>query len=137
MSDTKEILEFCKEKNIAFIEDAVQSLGASLNGVKAGSIGDISTLSFNANKVVAGIAGGGAICTDDEEKANMFKKLRKHGEREMLGYNSKMLLMNAEFINFRLSKMKEWQQKRQEILKCMMNVTRICYNTTYNKWFRP
>ena len=52
MSDTKEILEFCKEKNIAFIEDADQSLGASLNGVKAGSIGDISTLSFNANKVV-------------------------------------------------------------------------------------
>ena len=117
MSDTKDILEFCKEKNIAFIEDAAQSLGASLNGVKAGSIGDISTLSFNANKVVAGIAGGGAICTDDKEKAEMFKKLRKHGEREMLGYNSKMLLMNAEFINFRLNKMKEWQQKRQEIAK--------------------
>jgi hypothetical protein len=35
----------------------------------------------------------------------------------MLGYNSKMLLMNAEFINFRLSKMKEWQSKRQEIAK--------------------
>ena len=117
MSDTKEILEFCKEKNIAFIEDAAQSLGASLNGVKAGSIGDISTLSFNANKVVAGIAGGGAICTDDKEKAEMFKKLRKHGEREMLGYNSKMLLMNAEFINFRLNKMKEWQNRRQEIAK--------------------
>ena len=56
MSETKEILEFCKEKNIAFIEDAAQSLGASLNGVKAGSIGDISTLSFNANKVVAGLS---------------------------------------------------------------------------------
>jgi len=47
----------------------------------------------------------------------MFKKLRKHGEREMLGYNSKMLLMNAEFINFRLTKMKEWQNRRQEIAK--------------------
>ena len=117
MSDTKEILEFCKEKNIAFIEDAAQSLGASLNGVKAGSIGDISTLSFNANKVVAGIAGGGAILTDDEDKAEMFRKLRKHGEHEMLGYNSKMLLMNAEFINFRLNRMKEWQKKRQEIAR--------------------
>ena len=117
MSDTKEILEFCKEKNIAFIEDAAQSLGASLNGVKAGSIGDISTLSFNANKVVAGIAGGGAILTDDEDKAEIFRKLRKHGEHEMLGYNSKMLLMNAEFINFRLNRMKEWQKKRQEIAR--------------------
>jgi len=117
MSDTKDILEFCKEKNIAFIEDAAQSLGASLNGVKAGSIGDISTLSFNANKVIAGIAGGGAILTDDKNKAEIFKKLRRHGNNEMLGYNSKMLLMNAEFINFRLKKMQEWQIKRQEIAK--------------------
>ena len=117
MSDTKEIIDFCKEKNITFIEDAAQSLGASLNGVKAGSIGDISTLSFNANKVVAGIAGGGAILTDDKDKAEIFKKLRKHGNNEMLGYNSKMLLMNAEFINFRLNRIKEWQSKRQEIAK--------------------
>ena len=117
MSETKDIIDFCKEKNIAFIEDAAQSLGASLNGVKAGSIGDISTLSFNANKVVAGIAGGGAILTDDKNKAEMFKKLRRHGNNEILGYNSKMLLMNAEFINFRLNRMKEWQSKRQEIAK--------------------
>ena len=117
MSDTKEILEFCKEKNIAFIEDAAQSLGASLHGVKAGSIGEISTLSFNANKVISGIAGGGAICTDNKELARTFKRLRKHGENKILGYNSKMLLMNAEFINFRLNRMKEWQKMRQDIAK--------------------
>ena len=117
MSDTKEILDFCKEKNIAFIEDAAQSLGSSLNGVQAGSIGDISTLSFNANKVVAGTAGGGAILTDDKDKAELFKKLRRHGNNEVLGYNSKMLLLNAKFIDYRLQKMKEWQSKRQAIAK--------------------
>ena len=117
MSDTKEILDFCKQKNIAFIEDACQALGASLNGINAGSIGDISTLSFNANKVVAGIAGGGAILTDDEDKAELFKKLRRHGNNEVLGRNSKMLMLNACFINFRLKKIKEWQDKRQAIAK--------------------
>ena len=117
MSDTKDILEFSKEKNIAFIEDACQALGASLNGINAGSIGDISTLSFNANKVVAGIAGGGAILTDDEDKAELFKKLRRHGNNEVLGRNSKMLMLNACFINFRLKKIKEWQDKRQAIAK--------------------
>ena len=117
MSDTKDIIDFCKEKNITFIEDAAQSLGSSLNGVQAGSIGDISTLSFNANKVVAGIAGGGAILTDDKDKAELFKKLRRHGNNEVLGYNSKMLLLNAKFIDFRLQKMKEWQSKRQAIAK--------------------
>jgi len=117
MSDTKEILDFCKEKNIAFIEDAAQSLGASLNGVQAGSIGDVSCLSFNANKVVAGIAGGGAILTDDKDKAELFRKLRRHGNNEVLGRNSKMLMLNACFINFRLKKMNEWISKRQEIAK--------------------
>tara|TARA_B100001094_G_C18130889_1_gene772196 strand:+ start:309 stop:1583 length:1275 start_codon:yes stop_codon:yes gene_type:complete len=117
MSETKHIIEFCKEKNIAFIEDAAQSLGASLNDVKAGTIGDISTLSFNANKVIAGISGGGAILTDNKEYANTIKKLRKHGDNEMLGYNSKMLLMNATFINYRLNKIDSYQTKRQEVAK--------------------
>lgn len=117
MSETKHIIEFCKEKNIAFIEDAAQSLGTSLNGVKAGTIGDISTLSFNANKVIAGISGGGAVLTDNKEYADTIKKIRKHGENEMLGYNSKMLLMNATFIDHRLKKLNEYQTKRQAIAK--------------------
>ena len=117
MSDTKDIINFCKEKNIAFIEDACQALGASLNGINAGSIGNVSTLSFNANKVVAGIAGGGAILTDDKDKAELFKKLRKHGNNEVLGRNSKMLMLNACFINFRLKRMAQWQHKRQAIAK--------------------
>ena len=117
MSDTKDILDFCKEKNIAFIEDAAQSLGSSLNDTKAGSIGDISTFSFNSNKVVSGISGGGAVLTDDKDKADLIRKLRKHGNNEILGYNSKMLLFNARVIDFRLRKLKEWISKRQDIAK--------------------
>ena len=117
MTDVTEILEFCKENNIAFIEDACQALGASLGGNNAGTIGDISTLSFNANKVVAGIAGGGMVLTDDKDQADLFRKLRRHGNNETLGYNSKMLLANAMFIDFRLKKIDEWQTKRQAIAK--------------------
>ena len=115
MSDTSRIQEFCQE--IPFIEDACQALGSSLNNVKAGETGDISTLSFNANKVIAGIAGGGALLTDDDRVADTAKKLRRHGNHEMLGYNSKMLFMNAVFINHRLKKIEEYQTKRQEVAK--------------------
>jgi len=115
MSDTRIIRDMCQEKGIAFIEDAAQALGSSLHGERAGSIGDISTLSFNANKQVAGIAGGGAVLTDNKDQAVLFRKLRKHGEHEVLGYNSKMLGMNADFINFRLQKMQEYDAKRQAI----------------------
>jgi UDP-2-acetamido-2-deoxy-ribo-hexuluronate aminotransferase len=117
MSDIKKI----KHLGIPIIEDACQSLGSSYNGVVAGSIGDISTLSFNANKVVAGISGGGAILTDEKDRAEFFKKIRKHGNNEFLGFNSKMLLFNAEVINFRLKRMNEWQTKRQEIAKIYDN----------------
>ena len=118
MSDMEKI----KQLGIPIIEDACQSLGSSYNGVVAGSIGDISTLSFNANKVVAGISGGGAILTDEEDRAEFFKKIRKHGKNDFLGFNSKMLLFNAEVINFRLKRMNEWQAKRQEIAKIYDNV---------------
>ncbi len=117
MCNIDEILKFCKEKNIAFVEDACQALGASLYGRRAGTFGDVSALSFNANKPVAGIAGGGILLTDSKYVATMARKLRRHGNGEILGYNSKMLLMNAQFISHRLENMEEWQIRRQTVAK--------------------
>ena len=117
ISDMQYIQKFCEEKNIKLIEDACQSFGANRNGQQAGTFGDVSTLSFNANKPVAGLAGGGAFLTDNKEEANLVRKLRRHGNNEVLGYNSKMLAINAEFINFRMDKMHEWQDMRFRVAK--------------------
>lgn len=120
MSETKDIEQYCKEHNIAFIEDAAQSLGSSYNGRPAGTIGDCSSFSFNTNKVVCGINGGGVFLTDNEYMANTVKKLRRHGkdkEFEMLGYNSKMYVLNAEIIKFRLKHLEQNKQIRQNIAK--------------------
>jgi len=117
MSDMTELQDFCEEKNIKLIEDACQSFGANRDGQYAGTFGDIATLSFNANKPIAGISGGGAVLLDNKTQADFIRKLRRHGNNEVLGYNSKMLAINAEFINFRISKMHEWQDKRFRIAK--------------------
>ena len=117
MSDITEILKFCKEKNIYFVEDAAQAIGSSLNGTKAGTLGDFSTISFNANKTIGGIAGGGVILTDNKEHADMCIKLRKHGNHEMLGYNSKMLFFNAKFIDYRLKKLDQYIEAKQAVAK--------------------
>lgn len=113
MSETSHLIAFCKEKNIHFVEDACQAIGTSYRNTKAGTLGIASALSFNANKNVAGIAGGGAFLTDDESLYNTVKKLRVHGNGEILGYNSKMLLLNARVIDHRLKRMKKWQYIRQ------------------------
>ena len=117
MTDIAEILKFCKDKNIYFVEDAAQAIGSSLNGVKAGTQGDFSTISFNANKTIGGIAGGGIVLTDNKEHADMCIKLRKHGNHEILGYNSKMLFFNAKFIDYRLKKLDQYIEAKQIIAK--------------------
>jgi dTDP-4-amino-4,6-dideoxygalactose transaminase len=120
MTDTTQVQEFCKEKGILFFEDAAQGLGASLNNVKAGTIGDCSVYSFNSNKVISGINGGGVFLTDDESKAKLVKKIRRHGKNsdfEMLGFNSRMYVLNAEVINLRLQNAEKNQTRRQEIAR--------------------
>jgi dTDP-4-amino-4,6-dideoxygalactose transaminase len=117
MTDTTDILSYCKEHNIAFIEDSAQSLGSSLNGVRAGTIGDCSSFSFNTNKVVAGINGGGVFMTDDKAQADFVKKVRRHGKGsdfEMIGYNSRLFALNSEIIKFRLQNNEKYQLIRQQ-----------------------
>ncbi len=118
MSDTTELQQFCKDRNILFIEDAAQSLGSSLHGVQAGTIGDCSVYSFNSNKVIAGINGGGVVLTDNEDIARCVKMIRRHGKDKdfsILGYNSRMYVLNAEIINLRLRHAERNQERRQQI----------------------
>ena len=86
--------------------------------VKAGSIGHCSSFSFNTNKVIAGINGGGVFMTDNEDIANIVKKLRRHGKDkdfEMIGYNSRMYVLNSMIIKQRMKNIVETQKTRQEI----------------------
>ncbi len=119
MTETKEIEAFCKNNDIIFIEDAAQSLGSIYHSRHAGSIGDISSFSFNHNKVISGISGGGIVLTDDDDIAAHVRKLKQHGknndEYELLGYNSKMLYINAAFIEMRFDRIEELQMKRTKI----------------------
>lgn len=118
MTDTSEIQNFCREKGIIFIEDAAQSLGSSLNGVCAGTIGDCSVYSFNSNKVVAGINGGGVLLTDNDTVANRVKLIRKHGKDQdfkVLGFNSRMYVLNTQIIELRLKNSEKTQKIRQQI----------------------
>ena len=118
MEDTSVLKAFCKERNILFIEDAAQALGSSLDGVRAGTIGDCSVFSFNSNKVIAGINGGGVVLTDNDDIAKRLKMIRRHGKDktfDILGYNSRMYVLNARIIEQRMKSMERNQTKRKAI----------------------
>lgn len=120
MEDTSVLQAFCKEHNILFIEDSAQALGSSLNGVKAGTVGDCSVFSFNSNKVIAGINGGGVVLTDDGNIAKRLKMIRRHGKDktfDLLGYNSRMYVLNGRIIDQRMKSLENNQSKRQAIAK--------------------
>lgn len=123
VEETGAIAEWCKKEGLILIEDSAQAIGSRLVGVgKAGSIGHCSSYSFNSNKVIPGINGGGVFLTDHENTAIRATRLRQHGRLkgtgfEMLGINSKAYLINAKIIEHRLHRLKADIMEREKIAK--------------------
>ena len=62
----EKIISFLKKKNISIIEDCSQCFGGFLNSKRVGNLGDISTMSFQYNKIIT--AGeGGALMTNSRK----------------------------------------------------------------------
>lgn len=76
--DIIEVKRICEERNIILLEDNCESLGSSVNGIKAGNFSLGSTFSFFVAHHMSTIEGG-MICTDNEELAEMLKIVRANG----------------------------------------------------------
>ena len=61
-ADMKRIMEICRLHNIIVIEDAAESLGATLAGRHTGTWGDFGVYSFNGNKILS-TSGGARLCS--------------------------------------------------------------------------
>jgi perosamine synthetase len=100
----RELKQIAERHNLALIEDAAESLGASVDGRKAGSFGDAAILSFCSNKVIT-TGEGGAVLTDSAELYEKLKLVRSHGRAETSNYFSSNEYMDyvALGYNFRMS----------------------------------
>ena len=63
------IVELARGKNVYVIDDAAQALGATIDGRRAGSFGDLGIVSFGAEKVCFGL-GGGAVVSQSQNFLN-------------------------------------------------------------------
>lgn len=75
---TDELIEELERRGIPLIEDVCESHGATHNGKKLGSIGEISNFSFYYAHHMSTIEGG-MICTNDPDVYQTLRMLRSHG----------------------------------------------------------
>ena len=61
VGDVDRLVDLCRRRNVKLVEDCAQSVGASYQGRKIGSIGDVGCFSFQQNKLM--VTGEGGLVT--------------------------------------------------------------------------
>ena len=85
MFDADAIRELATEYELPLVEDAAESLGSRYKDRPGGTVGDISCLSFNGNKIVT-CGGGGMVVTNDERHAERVRYLATQAKDDPLEY---------------------------------------------------
>ena len=73
--DMDPVLQIAKKYNLKIIEDCAEAHGVEYKGKKVGSIGDVGTFSFFANKTIT-CGEGGMVVTNSIEIAEKAKSLK-------------------------------------------------------------
>jgi perosamine synthetase len=114
--DVDAIMTISKAHNLAIIEDACQSHGASYNGKVVGSFGT-GTFSLYPTKNITS-AEGGMITTNNATLADECRIIRQHGMRRRyyhddLGFNFRMTDVHAAIGIEQLKKLEKFNAARQ------------------------
>jgi dTDP-4-amino-4,6-dideoxygalactose transaminase len=103
-ADYAAIAELAAAHGMLVIGDAAQSFGASLNGKKVGTLAAYTATSFYPSKPLGGYGDGGAVFTDDDDRAARLRALRNHGkgpdrpDAEYVGLNSRLDSIQAAIL---------------------------------------
>lgn len=119
-ADMDPIREIADRHGLKVIEDAAQAHGARYKGRRVGSLGDAAGFSFYPGKNLGAMGDGGAVVTDDEDLADKVRVLRNYGSRvkyhnEVKGFNSRLDELQAALLRVKLTKLHEWNQRRQAV----------------------
>jgi len=75
-----ELREIAAADGMFLLDDCAQSFGASFGGRKLGREGDATAISFFPSKPLGAYGDGGALLTDRDDRAALYRSLRTHGE---------------------------------------------------------
>lgn len=109
--------------NISLIDDCAQAFGGSYKGRKLGREARATTLSFFPSKPLGGYGDGGAILTDDDELAKLYRSLRSHGEGQnrydvqRIGLNARLDTLQAAVLLAKLDAFDAELSRREAIAR--------------------
>lgn len=94
--------------NLAVIEDAAQSFGATYKGKYSGNLTDIGCTSFFPSKPLGCYGDGGACFTNNDDLAKVMKEIRAHGQDKRyhhprLGINGRLDTLQAAILLAKLA----------------------------------
>ena len=116
-----EIFTLASELKIPVIEDAAQAHGASLDGKRTGSFGDIATFSFFPSKNMAvGGDGGAILANQSDELVQRISTFIDHGRsdkyrNDVLGTNFRLSEIQCGIGRSQLKHLDSWVNRRNEI----------------------
>jgi dTDP-4-amino-4,6-dideoxygalactose transaminase len=111
------IMQIARKYQLRVIEDCAQAHGASIQGKKAGTWGDIACFSFYPGKNLGAFGDAGAILVDDEALAQTLRRICNHGqltkhEHIIEGRNSRLDSIQAAVLAVKLKYLEAWTEQR-------------------------
>jgi dTDP-4-amino-4,6-dideoxygalactose transaminase len=119
VAEMDEISTIAEKHNLAIVEDAAQAIGATYKDRKAGSFGRTACFSFFPSKNLGAYGDAGFIATNDDDLADIIKRLRVHGAKpkyyhSVVGYNSRLDTIQAAVLMIKLRYLPAWHEARRK-----------------------
>lgn len=111
-----------KKYNLKIVEDNAQAIGAEIDDIKTGNLGDAAGFSFYPGKNLGALGDAGAVSTNDSELAATIRTLANYGSAQKYvniykGYNSRMDEIQAAVLSVKLKYLDQENQKRRTVAK--------------------
>lgn len=115
-----EIMDLAVRRKLYVIEDCAQAHGATIEGRKVGSFGDLACFSFYPTKNLGALGDGGAVVSNNSRLADQVRLIREYGWKqrfhsETIGWNSRLDEIQAAVLRVKLKRLEDFNQARMEI----------------------
>jgi dTDP-4-amino-4,6-dideoxygalactose transaminase len=127
-----QLYDLAKQHKLRVIEDAAQAFGSQWKGQKIGSIGDLVSFSFQANKNLSTVEGG-CLVLNNADEAKLAEKFRLQGltrqgmdgmDVDVLGGKDNLTDVNAVIGLHQLKQLPAFQARRTALARMYFDAIR-------------